>query len=153
MLKYDAFWLRTSMFADRIVIWAVPSEKGTSGICGQRRPRSACASAQSDQGLRCPLTESLDTIECMNGEQMPGWNFTHVRYESMHFAHPRTHFRLVGPISCRMYDEYEMPLSDFVTSLIELDLNCTRMPRHPFSSGSAYLKRTKAFRETAFINI
>ena len=43
-----------------------------SGICGQRRPRSACASAQSDQGHRCPQTESLDTIECINGEQMPG---------------------------------------------------------------------------------
>ena len=24
--------------------------------------------AQSDQGFRCPLTELLDTIECMNGE-------------------------------------------------------------------------------------
>ena len=43
-----------------------------SGICGQRRSRSACASAQPDQGLCCPLTESLKTIECVNGEQMPG---------------------------------------------------------------------------------
>ena len=25
--------------------------------CGKRRPRSACASAQSDQGLPCPLKE------------------------------------------------------------------------------------------------
>ena len=41
------------------------------GICGQRRPRSACASAQADHGLRCPLTESLDTTECINGEQSP----------------------------------------------------------------------------------
>ena len=31
-----------------------------SGICGQRRPWSDCASAQSDQSRRCPLTESLD---------------------------------------------------------------------------------------------
>ena len=30
--------------------------------------------AQSDQGLRCPLTESLDTIECINREQRPGWD-------------------------------------------------------------------------------
>ena len=43
-----------------------------SEICGQRRPRSACASALSDQDLHRPLTESLDTAECMNGEQMPG---------------------------------------------------------------------------------
>ena len=32
------------------------------GLCGQRRPRSACASAQADQGLRCSLTESLATV-------------------------------------------------------------------------------------------
>ena len=25
-------------------------------MCGQRRPRSDCADAQSDQGLHCPLT-------------------------------------------------------------------------------------------------
>ena len=29
------------------------------------------ASAQSDQGPRCPLTELLDTIECINGKQKP----------------------------------------------------------------------------------
>ena len=47
--------------------------KTSSGICGQRRPRSDCASAQSDQGLQCPLKESLDTREWMNGEQRPMW--------------------------------------------------------------------------------
>ena len=40
------------------------------GICGQRRPRSVCASVQSVQGLCCPLTESFDTTECINGEQI-----------------------------------------------------------------------------------
>ena len=40
-------------------------------VCGQRRFRSACASVQSDHGL-CPQTESLDTKECFNGEEMPG---------------------------------------------------------------------------------
>ena len=34
------------------------------GVCGQWKPRSACASAQSDQGLRCQLTKSLDTTKC-----------------------------------------------------------------------------------------
>ena len=64
-----------------------------SGIYGQRRPRSACASAQSDLGLRCPLIESLYTIECINGEQMPGWDFAHARdeSESIKFAHVRRH--------------------------------------------------------------
>ena len=49
------------------------------GICGQWRPRSDCASAQSDLGLHCPLTESLTTIECMNTELRLRWYFTHVQ--------------------------------------------------------------------------
>ena len=35
----------------------------SSGICWQR--------AHSDQGFNCLLTESLDTINCIYGEQMP----------------------------------------------------------------------------------
>ena len=35
------------------------------------------ANAQTDQGIRCPLTELLDTTECINGEQSPGWYFAH----------------------------------------------------------------------------
>ena len=34
---------------------------------------------QSDQGLHCPWTESLDTTECMNGEQRLGWYFAHAQ--------------------------------------------------------------------------
>ena len=49
------------------------------GICEQRRPRSACASTQSEQGLHSPLTESFDTIECVSGKQMHGLDFTHVK--------------------------------------------------------------------------
>ena len=41
-------------------------------MCGQRRPRSDCADAQSDLGHHCPLTESLHTTECMNGKQRTG---------------------------------------------------------------------------------
>ena len=44
----------------------------SSGLCGQRRSRSACTSAQSNQGLRCPLIEVLDTIDRINREQMTG---------------------------------------------------------------------------------
>ena len=29
-------------------------------------PRSVCAAAQSDQGLHCLLTESLNNVECIN---------------------------------------------------------------------------------------
>ena len=49
------------------------------GICRQGKLWSACVSAQSDQGLLCSLTESMDTTECMNGEQRPGWYFAHVQ--------------------------------------------------------------------------
>ena len=38
-----------------------------------------CADAQSDQGFRCPQTESLDTTEYFNGEKMPGLYFVHVQ--------------------------------------------------------------------------
>ena len=47
------------------------------GMRRQQRPRSDCADAQSDQGLCCLLPESLDTIECINGEQRPGWDIVH----------------------------------------------------------------------------
>ena len=30
------------------------------------------ADAQADQGLHCPLAESMDTIECIKLEQRPG---------------------------------------------------------------------------------
>ena len=51
----------------------------SSGICGHRRPRSACASAQSDLGIRCPQTESPDTTDRFNEEQMPGRDCAHVQ--------------------------------------------------------------------------
>ena len=35
-------------------------------------PRWAYAFAESDKGLHYSLTDSLDTTECMNGEQRPG---------------------------------------------------------------------------------
>ena len=43
------------------------------------RPRSACVSTQSHQDLPCPLTESLDTTGCMNGEQRPGYYLVHAQ--------------------------------------------------------------------------
>ena len=56
------------------------------GMHRQRRPRSDLADVQSDQGACCPLTESLATIECINGEQKSGLNFVHVQYDlNLHF--------------------------------------------------------------------
>ena len=70
--------------------------KPVFGICGQRRSRSECAFAQSDQDLRCPLKESFDSInvsvesKCLN-------ETAHARDESepVHFAHV---FRMHWPI-------------------------------------------------------
>ena len=61
------------------LIWTAPCENESSGICGRRRPRSDCTNAQSDQGLRSPLPESLATIECINGERTPGWDLAHAQ--------------------------------------------------------------------------
>ena len=71
--------------------FAVSNKTVSSGICGQRRPRSVCVSAQSNQGLHYPLTESLDTIKCINLEKMSGYESAHARNESesVHFAHVR----------------------------------------------------------------
>ena len=56
-------WSESSLF-----IYGPPIRNRVFGQCGQRRPRSAYASAKSNQGLHCPLKESFDTKECMNGE-------------------------------------------------------------------------------------
>ena len=37
-------------------------------IWGQRKARSACAFAQSDQGIRCPHEVSMDTAEYNKGQ-------------------------------------------------------------------------------------
>ena len=42
-----------------------------------RTPISMCLHSVYDESLCCPLTESFDTIECINAEQRPGWAFVH----------------------------------------------------------------------------
>ena len=69
------------------------AKKWPSDIRGQRRPRSACTSAQSDQGLHCPLTKSLDTTEYINREQRHGWLCACAGLcEFSDFAHARRFF-------------------------------------------------------------
>ena len=46
------------------------NEKGPYVICGQRRAWSACAYAKADQGLRYPLTESVDTMVYVDKQKM-----------------------------------------------------------------------------------
>ena len=82
-------------------IWAAPCKHVPSGIFGQHRPRSACASAQSDQGLHCPQSVSLDTTDCINEEQRPRWLFAQAHDElSLRIldACLKTLFRLTRPL-------------------------------------------------------
>ena len=39
-------------------------------FCGQRRPRSACANAQAELGLHCPLTELMNTVVYVDEQRM-----------------------------------------------------------------------------------
>ena len=53
-------------FPERVIVWRHQMEwciiaNVHSNICGQLRPWSDCANAQSDQGLRRPLTQSFNT--------------------------------------------------------------------------------------------
>ena len=51
-------------------------ENGPYVICGQSRLRSACDYAQADQGLRCPHTESMDTVVYVDEQRMIRSDFT-----------------------------------------------------------------------------
>ena len=85
-LDFERFYL---LF---ITIWTAPCEHVSSGICGQRMPRSACASAQSDQVLHYPLTKYLDTTEYKKGEQRAGRHFARAQDDlNAHFAHVQRH--------------------------------------------------------------
>ena len=52
------------------ILRCATNEKGPYAICGQRRTWSACAFAQADQGLRCPLTESMDIVVYVDEQRM-----------------------------------------------------------------------------------
>ena len=58
----------------------LPCGNLSSCICRQQSPDQP---AQSDQGLHCQLTESLDTTKYMNGQQRLGY-----------FAHPQSDLNL-----------------------------------------------------------
>ena len=45
-------------------------------MCGERRSWSACANPQADQGLRCPLTESINTVVYVDEQRMLRSDYT-----------------------------------------------------------------------------
>ena len=58
-------------------------ENVSSDIRGQRRLRSICALVHSNQGFHCPLTETLDTTECMNMGIKHGFSYINIRQVPM----------------------------------------------------------------------
>ena len=96
---------------------APPSEHMPLGHVWSAKAQISLRDAQSDQGLRCPLTYSFDIIECINGEQMPGWDFAHARdeSESVHFAHVWRHrFAWRGPYIKMLLNRHQ---SDTIKSI------------------------------------
>ena len=67
-------------------------------IYGQLRPRSACASAQADHGLHCPLTESVDTVVSVDEKRMLRSDCTHAHANLD--LHVRCSHIVQGPFSC-----------------------------------------------------
>ena len=89
--------------------------------CGHLRPRSACTSAQTNQGLNCPLTELLATTECMNGEQRSLCYFAHVQDDLILDILPvfETTFSLDKAIPLSIHNVY------FCTNIKRQILSCT----------------------------
>ena len=46
-------------------------ERTLIAFVGLREPRSDCASAQSNQDINCPLTESVDTVDLSDCVDVP----------------------------------------------------------------------------------
>ena len=78
--------------------WVATCKNVSLGKCRQWRSRSDCTSVQSDQGLHCLPTESLNTTECMNREQRPGWYVAHAQND----LHLCIFFAYVAQLSCNM---------------------------------------------------
>ena len=75
------------------------------GMCRKWMPRSDCASVQCDQDLYCLLPESLDTIECIHGEQLPWWDWAWAGWcDSSNFAHAQRQFFAWHSPCCHSYE-------------------------------------------------
>ena len=87
----------TSVLAESIVftLWTATWENIPSGICAQRTLRSACLSAQSDQGLACPHEETMHLLLSKNAPSEDSdqtarmrslvWIFTGCTCRKVHF--------------------------------------------------------------------
>ena len=69
-MLYKYFYTVCLAFQYKKIIQCATHEKDPYVICGQRRPWSACAYAQADQGPCCPHTESMDMVAYVDEQQM-----------------------------------------------------------------------------------
>ena len=90
-----------------INIWAASWQNEQNGMCAQRRLRSAWASTQSDQNLRCPYEESLVLSYPLSAQQRLWSDWADAQADlSLRWAH--SHFvgfvmsRLIYSTACFM---------------------------------------------------
>ena len=95
-----AIWSESSLFAltclSENIGWAASWQNQQNGMCAQRRPKSAWASTQSDQSLRCVHEESFGpylpikhTVKTDQTGQMPRliWGFAGRTCHFVGFCH------------------------------------------------------------------
>ena len=74
----DHFCIVFHMFiCDWYIIWAVPCKMCLWAYVDSEGPDKPVHPCSLIRG--CSLTESLDTTECINREQSPGWYFVHAQ--------------------------------------------------------------------------
>ena len=78
--------------------WTASSEFGTYRICGQRRFRRACASAQSRQNLRCSLIQAVSQEKPSDRkpDPWPLWMAGHAQLKFVMTECSKTQIRLTG---------------------------------------------------------
>ena len=81
--------------------------KGALCNCGQRRPRSACAFAQADQGFRCLQKKLMDNVEYVYKQECSDQNCTDVHAE-LHLRCPQI---ASGPFSQVAHHSVDFPPS------------------------------------------
>ena len=69
--SHTKYFISLSLTEACFLTWELPCEK-LSGHMRTKKAQISLHIRQSNKGLCCLLTDSLDTTECMNGEQRPG---------------------------------------------------------------------------------
>ena len=81
---------------------------GPDAVCVQRRPWSACAIAQADLGLRCPLTQSMESVVYVDEQKLSIGQIASTQTLILTFAvrHWHKHLFPTLHINYRIYPPY-----------------------------------------------